>query len=174
MRAPEKKQASSSAAAANAAVRIETSRNPGSSRALLLVFVSLLLVLPPFLWDFRQDIERGLGWLRLLPEHDRFTELYFEDYDRLEHTAAPGQPVSLSFTVRNLEGRSRNYRYDVRLLGARELTLLERNTLEVPADGERTLPKSYLLPAECPGCAVSVVLIDENQEIRFHLDNRIY
>jgi uncharacterized membrane protein len=50
---------------------------------------------------------------KLLPEPEKLTELYFTHPNSLPTTYVPGQPLSVNFTVHNLEYQTTGYTYKI-------------------------------------------------------------
>jgi hypothetical protein len=74
--------------------------------SVIIVVVIGLLLIKPF-------VTQRLNHWRLLPEHERFTELYFTHPDSLPGYYLPGLAQSLSFTTHDLEYRTTVYDYAI-------------------------------------------------------------
>jgi hypothetical protein len=59
------------------------------------------------------SVKNQLNAWKLLPQPERYTELYFTDHQQLPTTYRPGQAQDVKFTVHNLEHQSVSYRYAI-------------------------------------------------------------
>jgi hypothetical protein len=84
----------------------------------------------------------------LLRRPERFTQLYFSDYQQLPTTVAPNATRPISFAVRNLEHRRTTYRYRLLAHGAGQDSgqLLHEGSFELDHNGLITLSESVTIP----------------------------
>lgn len=73
------------------------------------MLVVVLVVLTVIDGPARSVLER-LGWT---DRDDSFTELYFPDHLALPDSVVPGAPVAFDFSIRNLEGSTSTYTWQV-------------------------------------------------------------
>jgi hypothetical protein len=62
---------------------------------------------------YRTGISEALSSVKLVPEPEPYTELYFDNADSLPTSTTAGQPMAFSFTIHNVEGTSTVYPYEV-------------------------------------------------------------
>lgn len=107
--------------------------------------------------------------LKVLPEAERFTELYFPKYDTLPHIAAEDQKIDFSFSIRNLEEDDCNYKYLVYYESNNSKISIDSGNVEVRKSEVRTIEESYIFKQKYEEGKVVVELPDKNQRIHFHL-----
>ena len=74
-----------------------------------IVFIGAGLVF----FESRAAIARRLNDWGVLPRPERFTELYFDQYQRLHSALKAGTRQDLTFTVQNFEHRITTYNYQL-------------------------------------------------------------
>ena len=76
----------------------------------ILLLVALLCVI--FVaYKYRTSIYGEMNALKLVPESERFTELYFTNPAAIPTSTLVGQTMSFAFTIQNLEGVTTTYPY---------------------------------------------------------------
>jgi len=86
-------------------------------KSLIIVLLILALFAGLFLlYQNRAGMYAELVKWKLVPESQTFTELYFDNSLALPKTAVPGQPISFSFSIHNVEGVTTSYPYAVYFL----------------------------------------------------------
>jgi len=108
--------------------------------------------------------------LKLIPQPERFTELYFDNYLSLPKNTVAGKPIAFIFTIHNLEGVTTTYPYAVYLDEATGTRIIFESGLITLADGEsRNITVSFpALTSNLTG-KVTVNLTTLNQPIDFLL-----
>lgn len=94
---------------------METKKIKKLNPFLLIAIIFAIVLSASFLiYKERAVIYIGLNDLKLIPQPERFTELYF-DPTSLPDQIISYQPLLFSFTVHNLEGATTTYPYKVYL-----------------------------------------------------------
>jgi hypothetical protein len=88
----------------------QTKKNKGF---WLLGIVAALVLVGLVVSYEKNTMYAELNHLKLIPEPERFTELYFENASSLPQQTVAGKPIIFSFTVHNLEGATTTYPYRV-------------------------------------------------------------
>ncbi len=90
---------------------MDTRNNRG--RIFLVATLVVLLAIAIFIYAERGKVYAEMNNLKLVPQNEAFTELYFNDYAALPKNTVAGQPVAFSFTIHNVEGVTTTYPYNV-------------------------------------------------------------
>ena len=128
----------------------------------------------------QNTIKSGLTQLKLLPEPERFTELYFNDYaafaGKLPKTIAKGETISFSFTIHNLEGKKMNYPYVVYMVDGtfHATTTIQQKAVLLDDNASTTIPVTYTFRSANPPAqeTVFISLPDQNLELHFFVPNK--
>lgn len=107
----------------------------------------------------------------LMPEPERFTELYFDDYDNLPKKIIDNKTISFSFTVHNLEGMDKEYPYVIYTKKNHGETVLDIKTVSVKNNEYKTVTESYTFNEFSTEEIVFIELIEQDQKIHFLLTN---
>lgn len=85
---------------------------------------------------------------RLLPRPERVTQLYFNDYSRLSAPDGHSPDRTVTFTVRNLEHRTTDYRYTISAApeDGKGGYLLDNGSFSLRHDHSLTTNKAVTLP----------------------------
>lgn len=146
----------------------EVTTNKRSANRVWLISAGLVLALAVVLTAANRDWVRGrLAAMKLLPQPERFTELYFPQNLLLPKTA-DGNPLTFSFTIHNEQGAATTYPYQVviQLPDGKTQTVASGST--VLADGQmRMLAQSVLLPRGVTTAEIAVVLPAQQESIHF-------
>jgi hypothetical protein len=116
-------------------------------------------------------VSNELNALKLIPQPERFTELYFDQYELLPTASGDDQPITFSFVIHNLEGEQAAYNYTVSFEpenGPSELLRSEIATLDDQAS-RRIMISQLMDPQQVPGKVV-VALAGKTQLISFLLN----
>jgi hypothetical protein len=100
---------------------------------------------------------------------ERFTALHFTAPAGLPTSAAPGQPVTVDFTVENHEGRSRNYGFVATLTATGGAAIIQRGGLTVADGGSEHSLISFGTPKVAHGYLVAVQLEAEGETIQYRV-----
>lgn len=152
---------------------MEITKNKKLSPFLLVVILFAVFFSVTFLlYQERGAIYAGLNNLKLIPQPERFTELYFENPTLLPKQTVAGQPVSFSFTVHNLESVTTTYPYKVYFeypLG--QQVVFANNSVSLANNAFSTITVSHTFLTSNQKGKVVVELISRNQLIDFLLPN---
>ncbi|MCX7997132.1 MAG: DUF1616 domain-containing protein [Patescibacteria group bacterium] len=108
---------------------------------------------------------------RLLPVPESYTELYLEDHLEIPVTLMPEQTASASFTIRNRERRTMNYRYTVSRTTGTDTARIASGTARL-ADGQaRSFRFDYSIATTEPKTRFAIELDGMNQQIHFWINN---
>lgn len=112
-----------------------------------------------------------LSELGLLSTDEAFTELYFPDHAALPDVVQEGMPIEFDFSIRNREGRTISYRWELRI-GSPESsaddTVVAASGQVRLADGEvRSVHVEHVATGTAAPTSVEVVLVDRSESIRF-------
>lgn len=118
-------------------------------------------------------INGKLNERKLIPQPERYTELYFADYESLPRKIESGKPLDFSFVIRNLEGDDTNYPYVVYLEyadGRREN--VQTGAVSLANEGSKTIIVTDNVAADPTIKKVIVQLTEKDQEISFILEDK--
>lgn len=144
-------------------------------KKFLLILLIFCFVAGVIIYEYGSTIYIKLNELKLLPEEEHFTELYFENPSALFFRAPEGENINYSFTIHNLEGADKEYYYIVYYMpDARRVKILDRNTLFVKNNEKRTINETYafLDKNDKGGGNIYIELPQLDQKIHFNLINR--
>jgi hypothetical protein len=132
-----------------------------------IILISLVVVL--FLgFVFRKEIGASLASLKLTPQKETFTELYFDDSDKLPDQTIQGKEETFSFTIHNMEGVSVEYPYVVYFTGpANPRAVLAQGSVTLEDNEYRSIPISHVFKATNQTGTIVVELLNLNQKITF-------
>jgi hypothetical protein len=108
----------------------------------------------------RSALARQLNDLQLVPQPERYTELYFENHQQLPVLVKPGDKQDLPFTVHNREHNTITYSYKV-MAGITEETdgyVLGEGTITLAHDSSQTLHPTISVPPLGQRIAIKVAL----------------
>lgn len=136
--------------------------------AIMLAFLALSILLASIY--FQNNIIAGLDKLKLIPQAEGFTELYFENYAEISHLAPrAGDKMPISFVINNFEGTEKNYSYVIYFQNDEKKFLIDKGTVILQDQQGVNIQKSYLFRSSYPQGQIVIELKDLNQEIRFLL-----
>ena len=143
--------------------------------------VSVVLVMLILLtYASQNEIKSGLMTLKLLPQPERFTELYFSDYAalsaKLPKTIRKGSTISFAFTIHNLEGKEMNYPYVVYMVDDtfHATTTIQQKTIALDDSASTTIPVAYTFRTANPSPqeTVFITLPDQHLQLHFFVPNK--
>lgn len=137
--------------------------------ALVIVWAGLCVSIG---YAKQSSLYEVLNTLKLVPEPERFTELYFENASFLPKETVEGVSDSFSFTVHNMEGATTTYPYRVyfEYPSGHEVTFTE-NRVSLPDTASTTISVSHAFLASNERGMVVVSLTSLNQSIDFLVPN---
>jgi len=109
--------------------------------------------------------------LKLVPEDEHFTELYFEDYAGLFEKPDEEKIDSFSFTIGNSEGADKEYPYIVYLENGTDKTVIDLGKVSVNDHGSKTVSESYAFKTDHSAEILYVELPEQKQKIHLSLTN---
>jgi hypothetical protein len=123
---------------------------------------------------FEQSVAYAeLAALRLIPQTERFTELYFNDPQSLPKTVPIGYTGHFAFTIHNMEDTSKTYVYLVyTILSNGTKFVIDRKSISLADKESKTLVESYRFVTARNTFAVYVELPENGQNIHFVLTAR--
>lgn len=146
--------------------RWNKSRTGFASLALPFFLLSLL-----FLCFFRGDVISVLDDWKLIPRPETFTELYFVDYDDIDHSAPEtGKQIDFLFAISNREGVSKDYEYEVYLEAEGEKNIIEHNSIHIEKDEVAFIEERYVFTKSYKKGSIIVQILEPNQSIHILLD----
>ena len=99
------------------------------------------------------------------PEPERFTELYFSDHQSLDQHSNSGNQ-KFSFTIHNLEGKDKNYNYQIKVNGQ----VIKNNTIFVRDTLFSNIREQIKLDIPFDKTKIEVKLHETNQEIHYWVE----
>lgn len=116
---------------------------------------------------FQTPIIDTLKSYKLWPMPEPLTELYFENHTKLPTTVTPGDPVSFSFTIHNIEYKPMEYPYQVRIEDPTEKQVATSGSVMLSHDGYTTINEQIDTTHISTRSAVVVDLFKQEQKIQF-------
>jgi hypothetical protein len=138
------------------------------NRIIIAAVMFLFLVLAFVRYQNELSIE--LYKLKLVPQGETFTELYFEDYAGISREAPQsGKAVPFSFVINNLEGVDKSYNYIVYFQNDEKKFLMDKGTVDLDDGQGFSVKENYVFQGNYPEGRVVVKIINSGQEIHFSL-----
>lgn len=138
-----------------------------------IVTGSILLIGGALLFFGARFLPGLLAANRLLPEEEPFTELYFEDHQKLPLLLEEDQVASASFTIVNRENRQTPYLYEVVKSATNEAArVISSGSATLENDEKRTVRFLYTAATEEAKTRIQVRLRGMDQQIHFWINNR--
>lgn len=138
-----------------------------------IIGIMLLLALLFIANDQRDYLYNVMNRLKLIPQPEQFTELYFDDTPLLPKEIDNNALNSFSFTVHNMEGVTTSYPYNVSFLySSGRRVIIESSTVTLVNNASTTVvvPRTYNHQSNDKGRVV-VELTSLNQSIDFLITN---
>lgn len=112
-------------------------------------------------------VEAQLNAMKLLPQEETFTEVYFSDHQKLPQKVDPYQLIPVEFTIHNLEGKEYKYGYEVLINTDGNKVPLTQATVSLEDNEYKTIKESYSTAYSGKRYQIIVNLINKNQSIDF-------
>jgi hypothetical protein len=123
------------------------------------------------LYQYKADMYAQMNAWKLIPQPERFTELYFNDSANLPSQVSKGGKVSFSFVIHNLEGKSWDYQYAVYFkFSDGHVINIAQNVVALADGGYKTVNGSYISESDNGG-GIFVELKNPEQHIDFLVNN---
>lgn len=142
-----------------------------------LLFLSLTAILILFLASYAPAsqawVYKKMDELLLIPREEPFTALHFEYYDDLPATFKAGEMINFTFTIKNSEGKDKEYVYDIYFKdGVHQGRIpVDKQSVFIKNGESRTIAQSYIFTANYPKETLYVELPEGGQKIHFALIN---
>lgn len=145
------------------------------SKQLTLLLSGAVLATILFLLVFidKNAVIAFLNKHNLLPQPERFTELYFEDHETLPKQIIATEEADFKFTVHNLEYEPFTYDYKVEAISTQESKLLDQGSFTLEHDTYKTLANTISTSTEEANIRtkINVSLENKNQSIHFWVNS---
>lgn len=132
--------------------------------SLIVLFIGGFFI---FAYQKRAHIYEKMNELKLIPQPERFTELYFENHTSLPTLVSTNTPLTFSFTFHNLEGEDMVYPYHVYIKDAFGTTTIENTSVMVENNSYKTITENYMLKSVNSQKTLFVELPSKNQKLHF-------
>ncbi len=132
-------------------------------RRLFIVYAPLAVITIAVCVVAHSAIARQLNEWKLLPQPERFTELYFTHPASLPATYTPGQTQTIAFTAHNLEHRTTTYSYTITANG----TKLSNGTFILAENQTRQVADTVTLPPLGNRAEITVTLTNVHTSIDY-------
>lgn len=143
-----------------------------SKIAIWVIVLAILAVLAFWIEGNTHFIKQQLVNVKLIPQPERYTELYFENHLNLPKKSVAGESIRFAFTVHNLEGQKLNYPYVVYFRyedGSRYV--MRRGNISLEHNQSKTTVISYTFNTSDLDGKVVVELVDLKQDINFSISS---
>lgn len=140
--------------------------------AYLLAFVAIASLAIFSVYAYRDAVYTKLNDFKLIPQEERFTELYLNDYLTFPKEIVKGQKVTFSFTVHNLEGKTVTYPYVAYLKTEDGYRIsIARGSVTLADKESRIVTESYTFKSalKTEKVTVFIELPDQGQSLHFKL-----
>lgn len=134
-----------------------------------LIGALFLCIFSYFAYIERENIYSELNNLKLIPQPEKFTELYFENHASLPRQIVKNETISFSFTIHNLEGIDMKYPYVVYFKNNYGTTTVEDNIIFIKNNEYKTITESYTFKSASAQETLYVELTDQRQQLHFAL-----
>ena len=138
---------------------------------ILLFILFVILAASFFLYQDKSAVYAELNSLKLIPQPEQFTELYFENSSNLPRSTVAKQPITFSFGIHNVEYATTTYPYEVYFEYPDGSQVdITSGIVTLPNDASTTIPVSYTFSASnLTGMIVVNLPSQDNQSIDFLL-----
>ena len=128
---------------------------------IALIILSLLLTRP---------LHTILAKYHLLPEPEKFTELYFENHQNLPSRVEAGEKYTFAFSVHSEEQVPMTYPYRIYIQTDKKRIPVQTGTFSLVQDQKKTFQEKFLAPSYNKSAEVVVELVNKNQSIDFWIN----
>lgn len=143
---------------------MNTSRRTWSVVGLLVILLGAIIYIK------RTAIYNEMNNLKLVPQPEPFTELYFDNVPGLPKATVAKQPISFSFTIHNVEYKPVVYPYNAYFETPDGTELIfASNSVSLASNDSTTITASFTPLASNETGEVVVNLTNLNQQIDFLL-----
>lgn len=107
---------------------------------------------------------------KLLPQPERFTELYLEDHLNLPKTYSRGRDATFKFTVHNVEHEQVTYEYLVSATSTESARIIDRGSFTLAHDAYKTIGQKIASTEAQQRTKINISLENKDQSIHFWVD----
>lgn len=132
--------------------------------------VSAAVLLFALLAFDRNSVIAALHRHQLLPQPERFTELYLEDHLALPRSYNPKRNNSFTFTVHNLEHKPMDYVYVVEAISTESARIISRGNFRLEHDGYKSVTAKIASTEAQVRTKINISLENKDQSIHFWVD----
>ncbi len=139
-----------------------------------LAITAVIFVLISVIYRYRSPIYAQLNTLKLVPQEEHLTELYFNNHLSLPKLSRAGNKISFSFTIHNLEGKEMEYPYSVYIKSGtiESPTIVDSNKILVKSGESKVISETYTFKSSPATAVVFAELTDLHQNIHFLLSDK--
>lgn len=143
-----------------------------STRSLIQVIggvVAALVIFALIAFD-TSAVETALRKYKLLPEPERFSELYLENHLQLPKSYVRGGNNSFTFTVHNVEHKPMKYEYVVDAISTESARIITKGSFELEHDAYKSVTARIASPEAATRTKINISLENKDQSIHFWVD----
>ncbi|MFW5703295.1 MAG: hypothetical protein ACOCXQ_00480 [Patescibacteria group bacterium] len=137
----------------------------------LIGFALLLMGSGILVLNYQQQILSLMNQYKLLPQPERFTELYLNEHLNLPTIVAEDQIASASFTIHNKEHRKVTYPFVVKQQVDDFHEIIGSGEAELRQDEQITIPFKFALASPEAKTKIEIALLNTNQTVHFWVNN---
>lgn len=134
------------------------------------VVVALLAIVGAFYADTHGREISQAATLATTRQPEPFTELYFDNIESLPQKATPGQSVSVSFVIRNLENQQFQYQYAITFTDSQGAVRLYEGDVQIQSSQSQTITHNVVVPDGQGRGKVGVQLTNKGQSVHYWLE----
>jgi hypothetical protein len=134
---------------------------------VLCIFIIILTFLQTSFTDVTKRIYPELYAWNIIPKPETFTELYFENHEKLPFEILPNQNYSFSFTIHNQENKNMIYPYAAYIAGPSKKIILQKGNIYLTTNQKKTITVNFSTSSELSKAKIIVNLPKKNQDIDF-------
>ncbi len=132
------------------------------------IFILLLvLALVAVVLAYSRTLINQIYAYKLLPQPERFTELYFANHQNLPTVILVNQEQSFQFTIHNLEYTAMSYTVEVSINYNNKKVTLDKQAVFLKNDQYKTITEKFSVSQPATKAEVIVNLPTKNEQIDF-------
>ena len=131
--------------------------------------LAALIIFAVFAFD-NNAVEAALRKHKLLPEPERFTELYLENHLQLPKSYVRGGNNSFTFTVHNVEHKPMKYEYVVDAISTESARIITKGSFKLEHDAYKSVTTRIASPEAATRTKININLENKDQSIHFWVD----
>ena len=137
------------------------------------IAISIIIVVVSGMYHYKDAIYLQLDGWSLIPRQERFTELYFNNYNDLPKKIIKDRKKHFSFVIRNLEGETKEYPYKIYFKSQDNQIINIKEDIITLTDGEyEVIEESYAPVSKESAGGIFVELTEKQQQIHFLVVNK--